>query len=138
MLSAQGGSFELQSGYRVSQTIGQQSSVGNKDDQNFSIIQGFQQSAWVQLIQSSILPELQSISVYPNPFLTSVNFQFKNAIEGEVQISVFSLSGQLVANKKTNVTDELITIELHSLPNGIYLVHLLGRHLNYYTKVIKN
>lgn len=119
MLGAQGTSTELQSGFYVSQTIGQQSNVGNSTANDFSIIQGFQQSAWANLIQSSTLPKLQTISVYPNAFKEIVNIEFSAGLQGEVQVLVFSLSGQLVANKKTSITNNLVTLELGFLPIGM-------------------
>ena len=138
MLSAQGTSTELQSGFYVSQTIGQQSNIGNSTTGDFSIIQGFQQSAWAKLIQSSTIPKLQTISVYPNAFTEIVNIEFSAGLQGEVQVLVFSLSGQLVANKKTSITNNLVTLELGFLPIGMYLVHVTGSNLNYYTRIIKN
>ena len=138
MLSAQGTSTELQSGFYVSQTIGQQGNVGNSTTNDFSIIQGFQQSAWAKLIQSSTLPKLRTISVYPNAFTEIVNIEFSAGLQGEVQVLVFNLSGQLVANRKTSITNNLVTLELGFLPRGMYLVRLTGSNLNYYTKIIKN
>jgi|AntAceMinimDraft_11_1070367.scaffolds.fasta_scaffold02536_3 hypothetical protein len=137
MLSAQGGSFELQNGYHVSQTIGQQSSIGNGDNQKFSIIQGFQQSKWATLITNNPVSELQSITVFPNPFLETVNFEWSAAIQGEVTIQLYNVSGQLVLTRKVIPSNNRIQLQLALLSRGVYLVQIRSKRGAYYTKIIK-
>jgi len=137
MLSAQGGSFELQNGYRVSQTIGQQSSIGTKGGQKFSIIQGFQQSKWATLIRNNPVSELQRITVFPNPFLETVNFEWSEAIDGEVTIQLYSVSGQLVLTSRVMLSNNRIQLQLPLLSRGVYLVQIRSKRGTYYTKIIK-
>ena len=138
MLSAQGATTELKSGHYVSQTIGQQSSIGNSATEKLSVIQGFQQSAWAKLIANTTLPNLQSVTAYPNPFTSAIYFEFGSGIEGEVAIQLFNVSGQLVLTKDIMVSNNILQLQLGHLPQGLYLAQLRTNTSTYYTKIIKN
>ena len=68
MLSSQGSTSKTNSGVMVTQTIGQQSVVGNYSNRGFDIGQGFQQSNWARIIIQGTSPEFE-VSIYPNPCL---------------------------------------------------------------------
>ena len=77
MLSSQGSTSVTSSGVIVTQTIGQQSVIGNYDNQYFKIGQGFQQAKqanWSRIILEQTIPEFE-VSIYPNPFNNIVNIQ---------------------------------------------------------------
>jgi len=138
MLSAQGASTKLKSGHYVSQTIGQQSSVGNASSTKFSAIQGFQQSAWAKLIAATMLREVQTVTVYPNPFMETVNFQFSVSLTGEVVVQLFNVAGQLVRTRTVKIANNGLQLQLPLLSRGVYLVRLQNKGSTYYTKIIKN
>ena len=41
---------------------------------------------------------VESLSVYPNPFIENINLQF--AVDGNYQVDVFDAQGRQVASKK--------------------------------------
>lgn len=137
MLGAQGNVAKLKSGHYISQSIGQQSSIGSSFDKAHIVVQGFQQSAWAKLIEGTILPVRQTITVYPNPFIDTVNFQFSEDIQGDMQILLFDTSGRLVAERNLTISNNSLQLHLNFLPPRIYLVHLKHEELTYYTKIIK-
>ena len=75
MLSTQGTSKVLSNGTYVSQTIGQQSVIGNYTQDGKSYGQGYQQSVWSKYIQSTTNNAITMV-VYPNQFISEIKFQF--------------------------------------------------------------
>ncbi|MFA9191222.1 T9SS type A sorting domain-containing protein [Flavobacterium sp. FZUC8N2.13] len=135
MLSSQGTTKKLSNGYIISQTIGQQSAIGNSN-KDAVVIQGFQQSLWSSHIASNEKTEM-IVLTYPNPFTDLVHFQFSNPIKDEISIYVFDVSGRLVHQQKGQSENAILTINLLKLPRSEYLVQLRSMTMTYYTKIIK-
>ncbi len=135
MLSSQGLTTKISEGYIISQTIGQQSAIGNSNG-NTVVIQGFQQSLWSTYIASNEKTEI-STQTYPNPFTETVNFQFSQSIPDQITVYVYDISGHLVFEKKEKIDNSILTINLSNLPQSEYLVRLQASNFNYYTKIIK-
>jgi hypothetical protein len=45
--------------------------------------------------------------------------------------------GRLIYEKKKKIDNDILTVDLASLPTSEYLVQLYTNNLNYYTKIIK-
>lgn len=139
MLSSQGSSSRTSSGLLVKQTIGQQSTVGNKLTENFTVIQGFQQSYWSSHITSNKVDVAAAITTltYPNPFIDYINFQFSKPISDEIAISIFDILGRIIYQDKRKIDDNILTIDLARFPTAQFLVRLSANDFNYYTKINK-
>ena len=135
MLSSQGISKKTLAGSVITQTIGQQSLIGTSSN-NYVIMQGFQQSMWGKYISANAAEDIK-ITTYPNPFINSVNFELSKPITGLINVNVFDLSGHLIFNQKIKPNNNILTIDLPSLPSSEYLVRLNALNFNYYTKIIK-
>lgn len=135
MLSSQGVTTKTSDGYIISQTIGQQSAIGNSNNGSV-VIQGFQQSLWGTYIASNAKTEI-STQTYPNPFSEIVNFQFSQLMPNQITVYVFDINGRLVFEKKETIDNSILTINLSNLPQSEYLVRLQATNFNYYTKIIK-
>ena len=134
MLSSQGSTSKTNNGVIVTQTIGQQSVIGNYTNNGFDIGQGFQQVNWARIILEETTPEFE-VSLYPNPFESVVSIQHNT--EEDITINVFDPSGKLVFNNVLNVIGPNQSINLEQLSSGVYLVHLQSNQLAYFTKLIK-
>jgi hypothetical protein len=135
MFSSQGTTTEIADGYTISQTIGQQSLIGNSNKDPV-VIQGFQQSAWSSYIAANEKTEI-TVLTYPNPFSDLINFQFLKPIEEEISIYIFDITGRLVNKQKGSLINSVLTIQLFNLPKSEYLVQLSSNSITYYTKIIK-
>ena len=135
MISSQGATKKLSNGYTISQTIGQQSAIGNSN-KDAVVIQGFQQSLWSSYIASNEKTEIVVLT-YPNPFTDLLHFQFSNLIKDEIVVYVFDISGRLVHQEKGKLENAILTINLLKLPRSEYLVQLRSMTMTYYTKIIK-
>lgn len=139
MLSSQGISTKTSNGLLVRQTIGQQSLTGTSTNKDYVVMQGFQQSLWGKYIASNNEDVIEGIKTitYPNPFTETINFQFSKPITDIVSISIFDILGRLIYEQKKKSINNILTIDLTSLPTSEFLVRLNSTNLNYYTKIIK-
>lgn len=135
-LSAQGTSKVLSDGSYVSQTIGQQSVIGNYTAEGKTYSQGYQQSVWSKYINSTTNNTITTVA-YPNPFVSSINFQFSAPISDLINIQLFDIRGRLVYQKEEYAIDSILTIELLDLASSNYLVRLASKNLTYYTQILK-
>ena len=137
MISSQGNTKKISSGHYVTQTVGQLSVIGNKQINGFNIGQGFQQSVWVRLINSS--PPDIIAEYFPNPFIDKVTFNFTNVINGaDINVTMYDTAGRLVYSQKHNLnTDGKLILSLDNLSSGSYLINLSNSQIKYFTKLIK-
>lgn len=137
MISSQGKSITLPNGLTVSHSIAQLS-VNGSSSSAITVQQGFQQSLWSKYIAGNdLITESIKVMVYPNPFVSNVNFEFVKT-PPIVSLSIFDLTGRLVFREQKNTQNGLVTIDLSALPNASYLIQLSASNFNYYTKIIKN
>jgi hypothetical protein len=136
MLSSQGTSKNLSNGMYVSQSIGQQSVIGNNTVAEYTYGQGFQQSTWSKYITTSSNTSITTIT-YPNPFVSTVNFQFSQAINNNITVSIFDIMGRLVYNEEKKAAGTILTIELPNMVSSNYLVKLSSSNYTYFTQILK-
>jgi hypothetical protein len=135
-ISSQGTSKELPNGVYVSQTIGQQSVIGNytKDGETFG--QGYQQSVWSKYISANSNNAITTVT-YPNPFVSTINFQFSQPINERIKMELFDVRGRLIFQTEQLPTDNLLTVTLPNLASSNYLVKLTASNYTYYTQILK-
>jgi hypothetical protein len=136
MLSAQGTSKELPNGMFVSQTIGQQSVIGNYTKDGKTYGQGYQQSVWSKYIKSNSAFSITTIT-YPNPFVSTINFQFTQPIKETISIVLFDIRGRLVFSLEKKALENILTVDLPNLASANYLVRLSTSNYTYYTQILK-
>lgn len=136
MLSSQGVSKELPNGIYVSQTIGQQSIVGNTTKDGVTYTQGYQQSVWSEYISNNSVNSTTTVT-YPNPFISTINFQFSQSIKETISIALYDVLGRLVYSGTKKAAENILTIDLPELTTGEYLVRLTATNYTYYTQILK-
>lgn len=134
---SQGTTSNLESGLIVSQSIGQESVIGNFSNGDVKIIQGFQQPFWTRLISnsSSIVPI--EITHFPNPVTDNLNLNFYNYEIGELNLSIYDYSGRILMKRNISVESGKSIVDLTTLPSGSFLIGLENDKINYYIKIIK-
>jgi hypothetical protein len=135
-LSAQGASKELPNGVYVSQTIGQQSVIGNYTKDGKTYGQGYQQSIWSKYIQSTANNPITTVT-YPIPFVSTINFQFSQSIKERIKMELFDVRGRLIFQTEQLPTDNHLTVALPNLASSNYLVRLTAPNYTYYTQILK-
>jgi hypothetical protein len=138
MFSSQGKSVVLKNGTFVSQSIGQQSVFGSLSNLDFTVQQGFQQSA---KSKSTKIISFEAITTvfYPNPIIDNLNFKFSSEIKGMLKIAILTVAGKQVFRGEQYVFGNILTISsLGYLPSGVYVVYLAATNYKYTAKIIKN
>lgn len=134
-IASQGASTVLSNGIFISQSIGQQSVIGNyKGDVNLN--QGFQQSQWNRLISSNP-PKLISTLIYPNPFLSTIYFQFSEPVLQPIAVAIFDVTGKLVHATTKSALNSILQLDLQNLAVGVYFVRLQSASFQYYSQIVK-
>lgn len=75
-----------------------------------------------------------NFSVFPNPFMNQLNIS--NPRKTEYSIELCDINGMIL--KKTNSNESIVTIDLSSLPSGIYFMKLRSENTVLTKKLIKN
>lgn len=134
MLSSQGTSSTT-SGIKVSQTIGQQSVIGNYRGSEVIVGQGFQQSRIMKKVKAPVISIVTK--AYPNPFIDQINFEFSSVVSGPIKFSLYDVMGRLVTFQEKAATGTILTIDELTLAEGEYFVKLSAKNYNYSTNLLK-
>ena len=120
----------------MSQTIGQQSVIGNYIQDGKTYGQGYQQIIWSEYIQSTASNPITTVA-YPNPFISNINFQFSQPIKEPIHMELFDIIGRLVFETNQQPTENTLKIELPNIASSKYLVKLSATNYTYYTQILK-
>jgi len=134
-IASQGASTVLSNGIFISQSIGQQSVIGNYKG-NVNLNQGFQQSQWNRLLSSNP-SKLISTLIYPNPFLSTIYFQFSEPVLQPIAVAIFDVTGKLVHATTKSALNSILQLDLQNLAVGIYFVRLQSASFQYYSQIVK-
>lgn len=134
MISAQGGSKITASGHFVSYTIGQQSVTGTSPN-GYVVQQGFQQSNWSKILEENTISVVTT--VYPNPFVSDINFSFSTSPGNKIEVMVFDVLGRVVYAETAINQNNVIALDLSKLSSALYLVKLASEKFIYSAKIIK-
>lgn len=95
----------------------------------------------VRVLDCTDLPDYyigNDINLYPNPSDGILHIQIKNH-DDIIGISIDNMQGQSVIYKEfSQLADNVITIDLHQLNNGIYYVMIITETHNFRQKVVLN
>ncbi len=71
-------------------------------------------------------PELSLSNLYPNPTTSYVNLDLTAKVEGDLDIHLFDIAGQLVRSYTENVMEgkNSIYLELGDVPSGTYMLQI--------------
>lgn len=84
--------------------------------------------------------KLQAIDVYPNPSQGIYNISVTGFEDGEITISVYNTLGELFTSKIMNSKSGLLntTLDLSSIPNGIYFIRVFANDGYTVQRIVKN
>lgn len=76
------------------------------------------------------------IEIYPNPTSGNFNIEFINQNEKYSTINIYDLTGKIIY-KKTNISQDIINIDISKYNNGIYFIKIINQNNTYFKKLIK-
>ena len=122
--------------YLLRQSIGQASVIGTYTKNNYTIRQGFQQPLHSKE-KVQILPENQlKANLYPNPFQQLLNITFDEAINDDLFVVVYNLSGKIVFSKKHPASQQL-NLLLSYMTKGNYILKITTKNKQLLAKITK-
>lgn len=134
MIGSQGVNAELANGYKVYQSIGQQTVTNTGTAKEF-VQQGFQQSYWKSIIAQN--KDISTTQIYPNPFKDFISIKFSKSPGKTVQCNIYDLQGRLIFSERLENTNNLIKLDLRKLINTQFLIRIIGDNLVYSKMIIK-
>ncbi|HOJ24077.1 MAG TPA: T9SS type A sorting domain-containing protein [Bacteroidales bacterium] len=78
----------------------------------------------------------ENIVIYPNPTSGNFNIEFINQNEKYSTINIYDLTGKIIY-KKTNISQDIINIDISKYNNGIYFIKIINQNNTYFKKLIK-
>lgn len=137
-LAAQSSSVLTSKGISVRQSIGQQSVAGTVTHKGYVVQQGFQQSLFTKY--NSNFSNLDIVTkVYPNPFISVINFDFSSEINDEIEVGLFDDLGRSVfSTKEILQQNHLTVIPPANLTEGHYVLILHSKNFKYSVQLIKS
>jgi hypothetical protein len=100
-----------------------------------SAIQGYQHLIFHDYSVESF-SNAEGIKFYPNPFSTQLNFEFESEYD-HIQITIIDVRGRIVMTTTMQTSNKAIVLPLPFLSDSEYIISLLGKNLNFQTKIIK-
>jgi formaldehyde-activating enzyme involved in methanogenesis len=138
VIATQGGTTTLTNGVQVVQSIGQvNSTIGNRSFSKFTVGQGFIQS-FARSKATAPVQSVVEVTVYPNPVVDIVNFQFSSNIGKSITFDLFDARGRLVLHQKQEIINDLFTTSLATVAEGVYFVKIQTPTHILSTKLLKS
>ena len=136
MVASQGQNVLLESGIAVRQSIGQQSVIGSYSNNQIRVEQGFQQSALKMSTNATLANDIK-ITVYPNPFINRINFQFSKPLNENVSITFFDVLGRIIYAKESSLNETTLTLNDLNFADGKYIVKVATKNYYYTLNLLK-
>lgn len=96
---------------------------------------GISGSSDCQGIYTDII-QIGDVSIYPNPMVNILNFQGFTSNENG-KLNIYSLSGQMVKQVELEITSGKASVDLSTLPSGVYLIRSNSLDDNKSFKIVK-
>jgi len=93
-----------------------------------------------KISKESILPIVQEIAVYPNPFQNHISFAYQLTEAAQVELQLYDLAGksiELIDNKKQAKDEYTVNFDGCNLASGMYIFHLKINDEVFTKKVLK-
>lgn len=74
--------------------------------------------------------------VFPNPVNDRL-FIAPEEFSGEIQVRIFNIAGQQIAEKMVNVSSGQTSLEMSHLPSGVYMVSITAKEKQQTVKIVK-
>jgi hypothetical protein len=136
MLSSLGSTNILKSGMIVRQTVAQQSIIGNSSLSNIIIQQGFQQSMVSKFIPVYNISSIKT-TIYPNPFLSTLNIKFSETISESMSVALYNMFGVMLYKKEFSAPLIAMDFNFEYLAPGSYILVLTSKNYTHSKTLIK-
>ena len=79
----------------------------------------------------------ENVEVYPIPFKAELNILFGEAINNNIQVSIYTLDGRLVYHQSENQVGTEMKLDMRTSMSGTYLLELESEGIKFYKNILK-
>lgn len=120
-------------GYKISQSIGQLSQIGNYKSKSIIVQQGYQQC--FNKMESNLFKSIEC-KVYPNPTKDYLTISFDKNLNEPITLILSDISGKLIL-KWSKIYSKDYQISLKEISEGTYILVIEMNKSRLYKKIIK-
>ncbi len=83
---------------------------------------------------------IETLSIYPNPYISTINLLFDDAVAGELNITLFDVTGRVLKAESVMTTIGANTISINVSPEvaaGVHILQIERDGAVYSTSIIK-
>jgi len=92
----------------------------------------------VGIEEEELVIKKYQLKIYPNPTSDNINLSMAEQPKQELQLEVYTISGQLVFEKHLPAFEKEQRINIQHLQSGVYLVKLMSEYQVVYSgKIVK-
>jgi hypothetical protein len=125
---AASGAFIYSAGYSMTWTIGEVMTDTYSSSGNF-FTQGFNQPDTESVTALVNLFPDENIRVYPNPAISYITIDLKDA-PGDHVLYMYTMLGQILLRENIPTSQQQLEIPLTEFANGLYLINIINHKLN--------
>jgi serine protease AprX len=81
--------------------------------------------------------ELENLRIFPNPTNDLITFHLQNSANKVENVSIYDIQGRLLASQRIAGDHILATLDIQSLPSGLYIYHVKSGDKQWNGKFIK-
>ncbi|AUP77775.1 T9SS type A sorting domain-containing protein [Flavivirga eckloniae] len=137
-LASQGSShvvYANNKSYYIIESIGQGSVINTFETNNYSLRQGYLQPVSASIIVNGFNTDFKA-DIFPNPFSSKVQIQFKEPVIDVLLVTVRDVLGRIILAQRFNPMQSIV-LDLKHFNTGSYLVHVSMRSKLLKSKIIK-
>lgn len=110
--------------FTIQQSIGHMGLIRTSEQDNNTVISGFLiPQSFAQNSQPNTPQQSIEWQLYPNPFSTHINIDFSTEVNGNMQLLLFDVAGQLVMEKTLEARQQQ-RIPMEHLAQGEYIINV--------------
>ena len=123
--------------YTIVGIVGQNSPTGTFKQSQATFLQGFLHYNMYSIENLDQFSQQTGISVYPNPFSSTINIAFPQA-QKSIKVTFLDLTGRMIYSKSVNANDKTVSINMPvGLPQILYTVVIETENKTYNLKLLK-
>jgi hypothetical protein len=134
-VSSSGSNNVTENGYTILQSVGQLSLIGSFELRNVTIVQGYQQSYILNLLNISTPDE--NLKLFPIPVENELHILFSKSKEGICEVELFDRLGRIVLREWILIEDYKISINLQQFAAATYIIKISNQYSVFYESIIK-